>query len=68
MKKLATKNSNKYLGKTISHFEDEQGTKLECLHLCELLVIVFDDGTKITLGVDVRGVDEYISQYENEEG
>ncbi len=61
---LFTENMDKYEGKTLSHFEDEFGNKLEDLHMVTDFVIVFTNGSKISLGQDWRGSECYFSQYE----
>lgn len=54
--------TEKYQGKTLSHFEDEHGQRLKSLYMLEGLHIVFTDGSKIKLAQDWRGMDCYWSQ------
>jgi len=56
---------SKYEGKTLSHFEDEFGNKLDDLHMVDELNIVFTDGSKIKMSQDWRGSECYWSQYES---
>ena len=60
---LFTENMDKYEGRTLSHFENEFGKKLENLSMLTSFVIVFTDGSKISLGQDWRGGECYFSQY-----
>ena len=55
-------NTDRYEGKRVSHFEDDDGNKLSYLHMQDAVTIVFDDGDKIYLRSDWRGCDCYISQ------
>ena len=61
---LLCEDTKKYKGKTLSHFEDEFGNKLDDLNMVKELIIVFDDGSKIKMGQDWRGSECYFSQYE----
>lgn len=61
---LFIENMSKYEGKTLSHFENEFGKKIEDLHMVTDIVIVFTDGSKISLRQDWRGSECYFSQYE----
>lgn len=61
---LIEENVEKHEGKTLSHFEDLAGNKLESLYMIDGLVIVFRDGTKIKISQDWRGQECYLSQYE----
>ena len=54
-----------YNGKKLRHFEDEDGNVLDSIYMEEAVVLVFEDGARIWLGVDYRGPDCYISQYED---
>lgn len=65
MSMLLQESTKKYEGKTLSHFEDEFGNRLDDLHMiADDFYIVFKDGAKIRLAPDWRGNEVYLSQYE----
>lgn len=57
---------NRYHGKTVSHFENERGEKLDQVIMEEDLVVVFEDGDRLTIKPDPRGQDCYLSQHVNQ--
>ncbi len=59
---IFSQNTKEHEGKVLSHFEDTNGDRLSHLDMCEEIVIVFMDETKIRLSLDWYGRDCYISQ------
>ncbi len=64
---LLQQNTEQLKGKQIDCFTDEYGNKLDNLIMCESIVILFTDGTKLFLDQDWRGENCYISQYKTME-
>ena len=54
--------TSEWEGKTLSHFEDETGKKLDNLDMLSVLVMVFSDGSKIKLAPGWYGDECYWSQ------
>lgn len=59
---ILRESASKHEGKTLSHFENQFGKKLDDLYMVDELIIVFTDGSKIKMDQDWRGSECYWSQ------